>query len=829
MMPSANPELPLATRVLGRDLLIAELSSALAVSEVAVLGAVQTMLAETIVLGSIQHRLHEIMHCPTAVGALFYFLCCITLGIFLIYSLATYGKPMGSLVELAAEELQNNDRVDGLAEAQVSAAAAGLLLPMAEDEGIGKALCGKIVELTQKSPLDLSRCKIASGGSADPAESLENAVLSLNKALAMEKEDGAEDYPLRLRPDLPLTKESADRWNEFVDLLDRYGQLRHAEVDIKEEEEKLAKFLTTSDYKDGLITARADAYISDDINWDTVNKSKFTIEIANIARGIIAKEGMPPSSSTEIGNFLSELYRFRGLKKPAQKCTITNGYDYTTLRNSSVESLQIYASDFSFIMSSFIGMGCPISKSSLGEFIAMRKSWNAENLSLSDYPISCFNEKILDCGYGKEFLSYERNFAGLENRKIGDHYSEFKDDDWSNIEDSIPFLREYFVDVFLENKIYRDGTMTGPELLKDAEDKYNESLREPLVAARKKLEFQRLSWLPKPAEKPENGEKLLVHSVRGIFEPFSDPQKLSNGTETSDPVPLLLDKLREVTQRKDTIGPIRIDPNASDVAEELNRKLGSKLVCLSCTQQNHKEKIQAFIAEFNRYSALIHSEWQLHDHALCQISKSLFNSGDSATLSPLKAFRDREVDVNDGKSAVARVQMLKIPSQNCDGEEPAKGVVRISDIGKMIDSWEGQWREKFFEFLRSSNSRGKRFRLEESFPPYEKKCPREKYMAQLGAGLISEGKDNAPISYDAYVLLKTIHEEKMAFLKRLTDLVYATPVTVQLAMDGKVDMPAHLAYSRLTGPIASDDSDKVRAHKAALQEAQKSYGPTAGA
>ncbi|MDR0340638.1 MAG: DUF4234 domain-containing protein, partial [Puniceicoccales bacterium] len=220
-MSCKNSELSLGARTLGQGYIISAVSTELGISRLAALNGVQTLAAGSkIVVDSHQHHIREILRCPASLRALFIFLCFFTLGIYLIYSLVTRQEQLNKLSMFAVKELTTIGNADRLAEAQIAAAADGLLLFTGEEKSLSDLLCKKISDLSEASAVSLSACKIPLTDGADYARALREAAELLNITLKKEKMEGDEEgYLLRLE-NLRPTKATVERWNGLVDLLD---------------------------------------------------------------------------------------------------------------------------------------------------------------------------------------------------------------------------------------------------------------------------------------------------------------------------------------------------------------------------------------------------------------------------------------------------------------------------------------------------------------------------------------------------------------------------------------------------------------------------------
>ncbi|MDR0340545.1 MAG: hypothetical protein LBH53_03245, partial [Puniceicoccales bacterium] len=341
---------------------------------------------------------------------------------------------------------------------------------------------------------------------------------------------------------------------------------------------------------------------------------------------------------------------------------------------------------------------------------------------------------------------------------------------------------------------------------------------EAVDAAQKKLEFLRLSWQPEPTVAAENAEKLLVRRTRGIFERLNSPLELSDGTKTQDPVRFTLDrldrKIRAEAAKSTFVGPVYIDPNASDVATALNDTLGlsgnDALLCLPCIQRNHKKEVSAFVAEFNRYATLRSAQISLQSAAETVIYDSTSRT-DGSELAPLELFQKNEQDPSKGDGLVARLNVLKLPEE----------VARSSEAP--IQGWTEQYIADLFRHMRSGSRSLNCFYREETFPEWKKDLAIEELMALLGANYTaSDGK--ALVSRKSYELLRKNHEEKMAYQRRLAGFLHSCKIVVPVAgTDATVKLPLQKAYLRMAGGPAADDSDRFKKFKEDLKKATEAY------
>ncbi|MDR2664164.1 MAG: hypothetical protein LBB14_01360, partial [Puniceicoccales bacterium] len=709
-MSDASFKPSLATVALGGRPFIAQVAELTGVTAAAATRLVQTMADKPMAVNSVPYHVQQILHPQAAVLALFYILCFITLGIYLLHSLVTYRKPLDLLAQSAVEEFREDKHsTDQLAEAQISAAAADIFgLPAGEDiEEVGKAFCAQVIEKTRTAPLALSGCKIlGADDSADFAADLAGAAEKLQVALGIEKNDGAEEYPFQLRKNLPHTKETANRWNELVDLLDRYGQLRRAEVELAEAKKTFEAQKITTEYRKELSDAVKGAFRKIDALWDNGYHANLALEMNKLREEGNASIKCFTNAAKPFKKFFKDIADPASILGGKHKAD-TAGFDAVAV------SLHVH----SFLIKVVILLNSPAI---------------LDEHSIPSYP---FSTKIADLLQKDKFAKctvVEVRSIILASISGGFSMGDgFKGDgliknggitqqEWDDLCDGFFALEGEIVRIFREGKIY--GGLTGLEVAKNAQEKFERERyeRSSVPQLKKKVEMLRISWEPKPTEKPENGEKLLVRSARGIFEQFSTGTKLSDGTETKDPAPFLADKLRQGAKSGK---PIRIDPTTKDLAGELNSKLGlsgdSALACSPFVPTTYTREIQNFIAEFNRYGELLLREMALHESALDQISKSLAAPANAGKDSPFDAFLKDEGDGNRGRSALARIRSWGIPFPYHEGKEPAKGLLRIGDVSSLLGSWKREYEKDLRESLLP---KGQLFRTE-NFPKYGKTTP----------------------------------------------------------------------------------------------------------
>ncbi|MDR2664457.1 MAG: hypothetical protein LBB14_02945 [Puniceicoccales bacterium] len=798
---------------------------------------VQTLAAKAVV-GTLSYQLYMLMENRRNLAALFVFLCIISFGIYCLYSLATYAKAIDPLVQYVEGEIRNPDRAEQHAEMRIDGAANATLQPGASGENVGRMLRERVDELTRTARLDLSGCRISLSDGDDPTESLKNAIVLLNETLGMEKEDGAEEYPLQLREDLPPTTEGVTRWNELVDLLDRYGQLRRAEVELADAEETFKAQKITAEYRKNrgdavfkqLLAADKDFYSNPDskLAQKLIEKSSSSKVLAKFRTAVEPFKQFATEHTSSTGK------KFGGIEVSMANFHIiaaleqAKGYS-EIIRDSLKYSVESMDSIPKFVHEGYAFPRKKAIGSEPGEYVAYdtmapyeyNECTLAQALAVILYSDLHHTYKV------KQNITSTKVNAGklIKGQLIGVSKA-ISSDQWNNLNSAILALKQEIRRIFSEEKIY--GGETGIGIILRAQKEYDEiKFREITDGAHRELELQRAFWALRPTEKPENAEKLLSARANGLFEDFPNPQKLPDGTKTWNPASFLADRLRQVTRLAKSGGPIQIDPNTKDIAGELNRKLrlsgNSAIVCLPYVFQKHRKEIDDFIAEFNRYSFYFYEKDQLENYAVREISNSLFKEESDAKCLAEK-FCTAECGERRNKAAAARIRGLQIPSPDCEGESPTKGVLRLrGSADDFVKACVRQAVDNFPSHLQSFPGSGK------SFPKYEKGRPIEYYVARLGSEVVLEGDGKGPITQKLYEVLLSLYEEMEAIQERAWVQLQRLKVAVPRNGGATAQMPLAEAYVAMTGPARPNDTDEIRQLKGAFEEARNAYDKPTGA
>ncbi|MDR0340492.1 MAG: hypothetical protein LBH53_02970 [Puniceicoccales bacterium] len=783
--------------------------------------------------------LKAVRSCPTVERFFYYLLCVVTFSIGFFLAKSSFEKEIKPQIAAFAGSFPEKDGAAATIAKVTIAAAARDIFADADKEG-GKLLADAIDRKAQSEErINLSGLRATDPGELEKKEKLLNELFSLDSSA-----NSPGNYALQLRKNFSNSKESVNKWNELVRLIERFYNLSNAQftlnrassalgdTHVQDLEAAIAPLQqNVQEAESNLALAQRNFNIWRESYAYVIEGTSYVLNrIYESYCAVLPDHLSKQDVQTEIhGATLEPCKKLLAKLCPRRNIDVQKCLTDARIRAFRTNSLPFYVQTGN--TSSFHpGVRKGFSGSTVADLVKCLFVVAKEPADLPDPLKSLWADKrpISKIMREDEFNKLMAHMDQIDEAICGYRPSTT---DRTLLESVFAARTEFCASKELLHLSTRRAALDNARADLDNARAALDNARAEIAAmndARSELVLQEKFWTERPTEESaKNSVALALYRAHGLFMPFSTKQTTYGKAVTDDPGEFLLWRLRiENEKRRD---PLQFDENVANPVEEINRVLGlqdgTALSCSSYMRANHSEDFRKLFQELNRLSRLQHAKSKL-DHDIYGHLKQAFSRKNDSSLTKLR---------DELESHFKQLRLLRDPSSPSDAEQPLV-VLKFRPMSARHDLLIGPAHEDLLRAKLSGLDSFYRKTIEARalqgtpFPEWNVNLTFSDCVRCLGAesAIEIESDGNDKVADEQYAALKEAYSALARFreqaveslLGRQTELVVSNKITT---------MSFEEAYRRcLKGDRELADSTQFEDQRAAYQTAKTAYDRTLG-